>query len=113
MLTACSWTGSLQPIADQPQSTPPTEEAIGAAAKQVFTTVKLAGAPEISEVRRAMPSAPAEWLVCLRSNAPPFHVYALFFSSNQMADYRLAVLYDDCAREMYIPVAPEVAAAPR
>ena len=102
----------MQPIVDQPQSIPPTEEAIGAAVKQVFSTVKLAGAPEISELRRALPSAPADWLLCLRSNAPPFRAYALFFKGNQMADYRLAVLYDDCAREMYVPVAPEVAAGP-
>jgi hypothetical protein len=112
VLAACSWTGSLQPIADGPQSTPPTEAAIGAAVKEVFTKVKLAGAPEISELRRALPSAPADWLMCLRSNTPPFHAYALFFKGNEMADYRLAVLYDDCAREMYVPIAPEVVAGP-
>jgi hypothetical protein len=105
-LAACSWTASLQQVTDEPRSTPPTEEAIETAAKTVFKTAKLPGAPEISELRRAVPSAPAEWLVCLRSNAPPFHAYALFFKGDQMADYRLAVLYDDCAREMYMPVAP-------
>jgi hypothetical protein len=72
----------------------------------VFQRAKLAGAPEISELRRAIAIAPGDWLVCLRSNAPPFRRYAIFFKGNQMADFRLAVLYDDCEREIYVPLGP-------
>ena len=69
-----------------------------------MAAAKLTGKPEVSELRRAMVSAPADWLVCLRSNVPPFQPYALFLNGNQLVHFRLAVLYDDCAREMYMPV---------
>jgi hypothetical protein len=111
-LAACASTDSVQPVVDAPRSAPPSEEAIEKGVKQVFTAVKLVGAPEISELRRAIPSSPAEWLVCLRSNVPPFHTYALFFDGNKMANYRLAVLYDGCVREMYMPAAPATAGRP-
>ena len=88
----------------EPKSLPPNEDAIEKGAKTVFQTAKLGGAPEVSELRKALASAPADWLVCLRSNAPPFQPYAMFFKGNALVDYRLAVLYDDCAREMYVPL---------
>ena len=103
-LAGCSGVGSRQ-IVIQPTSFPPNEEAIEQGAKDVFERVKLTGAPEVSELRKAIVSAPADWFVCLRSNAPPFHPYAIFFNANQLVDFRLAVLYDDCAREMYVPLA--------
>lgn len=87
----------------QPQSTPPDQQAIEKAAQDVMLSAKLPGAPEISELRRAFVSAPADWLVCLRSNVPPFQPYALFLNGNQLVHYRQAVVYDDCAREMYVP----------
>ena len=63
----------------EPQSAPPDEPAIERAVKSVFQQVKLTGMPEVSELRQAFVSAPADWLVCVRSNVPPFRPYAMFF----------------------------------
>jgi hypothetical protein len=103
MLTACAYEDSRSSVRE-PKSVPPTEQAIAQAAKAVVTATKLTGKPEVSELRRAAVSAPADWLVCLRSNVPPFQPYALFLNGNELRYFRLAVLYDDCAREMYMPV---------
>jgi hypothetical protein len=103
-LAACASEDLSRQAAPEPKSTPPTEQGIDQAAKAVMAAAKLAGKAEVSELRRAMVSAPADWLVCLRSNVPPFRPYALFLKGNELVHFRLAVLYDDCAREMYMPV---------
>jgi hypothetical protein len=107
VMAGCSGvTTTAPPVSDENTSPPPSEQAIEQAAKRVFTVGKLAGKPEITEPRRAYPLAPGEWIVCLRSNVPPFVTYAMFFKEDKLVNYRLAVLYDDCAREVYVEVAP-------
>jgi len=103
VLTACA-SEDLVRLAPEPKSAPPTERGIDRAVKDLTTAAKLAGKPEVSEVRRAKIMAPGDWLICVRSNAPPFLPYALFLNGDQLQHFRVAVLYDDCAREMYAPV---------
>jgi hypothetical protein len=103
-LASCAWE-NVRSVNPEPKSAQPELSAIESSAKTVYTTAKLSGTLEISELRQAVPSAPADWIVCLRSNAPPARVYAMFFNGNTLASYRLAVLYDDCAREVYVQVA--------
>ena len=93
-------------VVPEPKSLPPDSQTIEKTAKTVFQLVKLTGTMEISELRKAVLSAPADWIVCLRSNVPPFRPYAMFFNGNIIVTYRMAVLYDDCAREMYVQVGP-------
>jgi len=107
LTVACSRLDYAGPSAYEPKSLPPTEQAIERGARDILQRVKLVGTPEVSELRKALPSAPADWLVCVRSSAPPFRPYAAFFKGDELVDYRLAVLYDDCAREMYVPLIAE------
>jgi hypothetical protein len=106
VLAGCSGVITPPSVSYENTSPPPTEQAIAQSAKRVFTIGKLAGKAEISEPRRAHPLAPADWIVCLRSNVPPFVTYAVFFKGDQMANFRLAVLNDQCAREVYVEIAP-------
>jgi hypothetical protein len=107
VLQACTLAESSRLVVPEPQSVPPDEPAIERGVKDLFRQVKLTGTPEVSELRKAIASAPADWLLCVRSSVPPFQPYAMFFKGNSVVDYRLAVLYDDCAREMYIPLMAE------
>jgi hypothetical protein len=75
--------------------------------QDVFKSVKLTGYARVSRVRQAPVTAPADWMVCLRSDmeSDP-HIYALFLQRNEVVDYRLALLVDQCAGETYAPLPP-------
>jgi hypothetical protein len=86
-------------------SAPPDQKALAAKIEQVFTTTKLPGSPEVSAVHRAALIAPAEWMICLKSDAPDQRLkYAVFFKDNDVKDYRIAVQIDRCDQEPYRPL---------
>jgi hypothetical protein len=56
----------------------------------------------MSPLRPAHPSTMADWMFCLRSDADDIpRGHALLMRKNEIASYRLAVLIDGCAREVY------------
>jgi hypothetical protein len=78
--------------------------------QDTFKAVKLSGYPRVSRPRRAPVTALGDWIVCLRSDAEDSRVYALLISGNEIADYRLALMVDECARESFgpLPQAPRI-----
>ena len=103
-LAACSWIDSPRFQAAS-NSNAPEPKAIEKAVGAVVSKTKLTGDPQISQVRRANVTALADWIVCLRGDSRgAFQPYALFFRGDQMVDYRLAVLADDCGLESYLPL---------
>jgi hypothetical protein len=110
-LAACS--PQLLPSENPPEakSPPPSQQIIERTALDFIRGIKLPGKPEVSQLRRAMISAPADWVICVRSNAPPYQPYAIFMNGNTVVHYRLAVVYDDCAHEIYVPVVDPAEAA--
>ena len=104
-LAGCSWLDSPRLQAPTANSNAPEPRAIEKAVGSVVTTTKLSGDPQVSPVRRANVTALADWIVCLRGDPRgAFQPYALFFRGDQLVDYRLAVLADDCGLESYLPV---------
>ena len=103
-LAGCSWLDSPRfPTASA--SVAPDPRAIERAVGDVAKSTKLAGTPHVSPVRRANVTALADWIVCLRGDERgAFQPYALFFRGDQMVDYRLAVMADDCGLESYLPL---------
>jgi hypothetical protein len=81
---------------------PPDLAAMSDKVQTVFTTVKLTGYPRVSRVRPAPVTAPTDWMVCLRSDAENDpRSYALFIRGNEVVDWRLALMIDQCATETY------------
>jgi hypothetical protein len=73
--------------------------------QEAFKTAKLTGYPRVSRVRQAPITAPADWMVCLRSDAENDpHTYALFLQKNEVVDFRLALQVDQCSNETYAPL---------
>ena len=109
-LAGCSWLDSPRfpgLAGANTSSSAPEPRAIEQAVGTVVKTTKLSGDPQISPVRRANVTALADWIVCLRGDSRgAFQPYALFFRGDQLVDYRLAVLADDCALESYVPLRP-------
>jgi hypothetical protein len=103
-LAGCSWLDSPR-FPSSSASIAPEPRAIEQAVFSVVKSTNLAGNPQISPVRRANVTALADWIVCLRGDSRgAFQPYALFFRGDQLVDYRLAVLADDCGLESYLPL---------
>ena len=105
ILAACSFGELNQPPPDLDGADVPNVAAMSDKVMAVFKAVKLAGYPRVSRVRRAPVTAIADWIVCLRgdSDNDP-HIYALLIQNNEIVDYRLALLIDQCANETYGPL---------
>jgi hypothetical protein len=87
-----------------PENKPPSEKTFHDAVAQVISASKMTGTPQISRLRRGSPSAPGDWMACLRSvGTAPSQPYALFFNGDALADFRLAVMMDECGAESYSP----------
>lgn len=81
---------------------PPDAAALRAGVERVVTETKLTGVIEVSELRQAHALAPAEWIVCVRSNDPKgLPRYAVFFREKLVIEYRIGVALDGCDRETY------------
>jgi hypothetical protein len=75
--------------------------------QETFKSAKLTGYPRVSRPRRAPITALADWIVCLRSDGETdSRVYALLIKGNAIADYRLALMIDECASERFEPLPP-------
>jgi hypothetical protein len=106
ILAACS-VGQFDPpsLAGVDASEVPNIAAMSDKIQEVFKTVKLTGYPRVSRVRQAPITARADWMICLRNDADNDpHTYALFIQRNEVVDYRLALLIDQCAAETYAPL---------
>jgi hypothetical protein len=71
----------------------------------IFKDTKLVGAPEVSPLRKAPLTVVADWMLCLRGNAPgSSDIYAIFIQKGSVVDYRRAILIDACETERYEPL---------
>src|SRR5262245_59541161 len=96
--------GDYGPLHPPLPSNPPDLDRVSKAAIGIFTKLKLPGSPEMSRLRPAHVSSPADWMFCLRSDADDIpRNYALFVRNNDIVDYRLAVQIDACAAEQFDP----------
>jgi hypothetical protein len=81
---------------------PPDLAAMSDKVQAVFRTAKLTGYPRVSAVRPSPVTAPTDWMVCLRSDAENDpRSYALFIRTNEVVEWRLALMIDRCATETY------------
>jgi drug/metabolite transporter (DMT)-like permease len=104
-LSGCSWAGSPEVAAGFSVSKPPTVAALKGGIMKAFDAAKLTGTPEVSPLRRALLSAPGDWITCLRgAGKNGAHPYAVFFNGDTLVTYRVAVLLDACQREPYAPM---------
>ena len=86
---------------------------LAARVQEIFKTLKLPGAPKVSRVRNAHLLAPADWILCLKSDVETDrHIYALFVRDNTIVDYRLAVLLDQCEHDQFEPLETLMPAPP-
>jgi hypothetical protein len=91
----------------------PSITALAGKIQNVFGAVKLSGYPRVSQFRKAPVTALADWMVCLRSDAETdSHVYALLILGNEIVDYRLALMIDECANERFEPLPAALPPAP-
>jgi hypothetical protein len=90
---------------------PPDIPRLAAKIQDIFKAAKLSGNPRISPAHQAPVTALADWVVCLRGDAESDpRVYALLISGNDVADYRLALMVDQCANQEFepLPAAPPI-----
>jgi hypothetical protein len=97
-LAGCSFSEAVAPLSPSP----PDAAALGRIVESVSAQVKLPPPFEVSSIRAAHPISPAEWMVCLKSSAPDqSRRYAVFMRNNEMVNFRLGVLIDDCDHQTY------------
>ena len=75
----------------------------------IYPGLKLTGAPLISRVRKSESVSIANWVICLRNDAPAdtatdARYYAVFIKKNEIVDYRLAVVLDRCEMQSFEPL---------
>ena len=71
-----------------------------------FATAKLAGAPQVSQVRAAHDSQWGDWMFCIKSsNADQSPKYAVLIGHDAILEVRSSVLIDGCEKETYHPLA--------
>ena len=105
ILAGCSLGADPAPLAQLDTVSVPNVAALAAKIQDTFKSVKLAGYPRVSAVRKAPVSAFGDWIVCLGSDAESdSRVYALLIQNNDIVDYRLALVIDGCAKERYGPL---------
>ena len=106
ILAGCS-TGADPPGLET--ASPPDISRLAAKIQDVFKTAKLSGSPLVSPPHPAPVNALGDWVVCLRSDAESDpRIYALLIAANDVADYRLALMVDQCANQRFepLPAAP-------
>ena len=107
ILAGCSLGADSGPMAQLDAVNVPNMAALAGKIQDTFKSVKLTGYPRVSQVRRAPVSAFGDWIVCLRSDAESDpRIYALLIQSNEIVDYRLALIIDGCANERFEPLPP-------
>ncbi len=109
LLGACAFTEFDAPsggnAAQRPEIAP-----LATRVQEIFKSLKLPGAPEISAIREAHPLALADWIMCLRSDAPDQRqTYALLIRESKIGAYRTAVGIDQCDGDDYAPLHKVVA----
>ena len=105
LLTGCSLGESGAPEPGFEVQGVPNPAAMPDKILDTFKSAKLTGHPQLSGVRRAPVTAPADWMICLRADVPSDpRVYAVFLRPGQVVDYRLALAVDQCAGESYAPL---------
>jgi hypothetical protein len=83
----------------------PSLAALAPKIQATFSSAKLTGAPRVSMLRKAPVTALADWIVCLRSDSlVDSRIYALLIRDNDIVEYRLALLIDECANERFEPL---------
>jgi hypothetical protein len=102
LLAGCSLGADPPPALGIAQ--PPDLAQLAAKIQETFRAAKLPGNPRVSRVRRAPVTAFGDWIVCLRSDAGDARVYALIISGNDIIEYRLALMIDECASESFAPL---------
>ena len=107
VLAGCSTGADPRMPARLEAATPPDISRLAAKIQDIFKATKLSGYPRISPAHRASVTALADWVVCLRGDAESDpRVYALLISDNDVADYRLALMVDQCANQGFEPLPP-------
>jgi hypothetical protein len=88
-----------------PQSAPDAA-AIATSVAAIAAAAKLPPPIEVSAVRAAHPLSPADWMFCMKSDAPDqVQRYAVFMKGKELAGYRTGVLLDRCEDDTYKPLA--------
>jgi hypothetical protein len=86
--------------------TAPDAAAIALNVAAIAAAAKLPPPIEVSAVRAAHPLSPAEWMFCMKSDAPDqVQRYAVFMKGKEVAGYRSGVLLDRCEDDTYKPLA--------
>src|SRR3954451_8421408 len=84
----------------------PDAAAIATSVAAIAAAAKLPPPIEVSAVRSAHPLAPADWMFCMKSDAPDqVQRYAVFMKGKEVAAYRTGVLLDRCDNDTYTPLA--------
>ena len=102
MLAGCSLGTDPPPALGVAQ--PPDLSRLAGKIQGTFKTAKLTGNPRVSRPRRAPVTAFGDWIVCLRGDGEDTRVYALIISGDDIVDYRLALMIDQCASETFAPL---------
>jgi hypothetical protein len=96
---------ALSDEAAVPQS-PPDPAAIATSVAAIAAAAKLPPPIEVSAVRSAHALSPADWMFCMKSDAPDqMQRYAVFMKGKEIAGYRSGVLLDRCEDDTYKPLA--------
>jgi hypothetical protein len=104
ILAGCALGADPAPLAQLVSADVPDIAVLAPRIQETFKAVKLAGYPRVSPVRKAPVSALGDWIVCLTSDADSDRVYALLIQNNQIVDYRLALIIDECTNERFEPL---------
>jgi hypothetical protein len=88
-------------------SDPPDPAKVLASLKNIATAAKLQEPVEVSAPIKAPANSSIPWIICLRSGATEASrrfTYSLFFKNNDLKDYRLSAIIEECGVQPYGPL---------
>jgi hypothetical protein len=107
-VAGCTTAPDLLMTETQGQLEPPDQTVVTKAATDVFAAVKMTGSLQISGLRAPPVTSLADWMVCMRSDAPVEPRYAIFFTKKKVDGYRLALGIDGCTDDVFAPAVPTI-----
>jgi hypothetical protein len=105
-MSACSFSGIGEPVADPPPDQNDMRAAYGTV-RTAYAGFKLSGNPEVSRVHRVRGGYLAEWAMCVRNDdASKRQHYSFYFKNRKITDWRLSAIVEGCEQETFMPLPP-------
>lgn len=107
LLGGCSSILDWLPAEPDPEPTASEMAVLAGKIQPIFANLKLPGGPQVSPVHKTEAVSIANWVICLRNDAPgQMQYYAVFVKRADVVETRRAIVMDRCEEQSFTPLAP-------